>query len=82
MIVGFQHHFTPRDFFPAGFCGDVRPVKSTIVELPTDRIVFASDYPQEIRKPEAVKKCVDDIRAIGPEREAMLSGNAGLLLKI
>jgi len=68
-------------FDTAGFCGDVRSVKSTIVELPTDRIVFASDYPQEIRAPEAVKKFVDDIRAIGPEGEKMLGGNTGLLLK-
>lgn len=48
---------------------------------PTGRIVFASDCPQEICKPEAVKKFVDDIRAIGPEGEAMLSGNVGLLLE-
>ena len=67
-------------FDTAGFCGDVRSVRSSIVELPTDRIVFASDYPQEIRKPEAVKKFVDDIRAIGPEGEQMLSGNVNLLL--
>ncbi|MEL0114612.1 MAG: amidohydrolase family protein [Rickettsiales bacterium] len=68
-------------FDTAGFCGDVRSVRSTIVELPTDRIVFASDYPQEIRAPKAVKKFVDDIRALGPEGEKMLGGNTGLLLK-
>lgn len=77
----FDYYIRERLVFDtAGFCGDVRSVKSTIVELPTDRIVFASDYPQEIRKPEAVKKFVDDIRAIGAEGEAMLSGNVGLLL--
>jgi predicted TIM-barrel fold metal-dependent hydrolase len=78
----FDYYIRERLVFDtAGFCGDVRSVKSTIVELPTERIVFASDYPQEIRKPEAVKKFVDDIRAIGLEGEAMLSGNVGLLLK-
>ena len=67
-------------FDTAGVCGDVRSVKSSIVELPTERIVFASDYPQEIRKPEAVKKFVDDIREIGPEGAAILEGNVSLLL--
>ena len=67
-------------FDTAGFCGDARSVAASLVELPVGRIVFASDYPQEIRKPEAVKAFVDDIRALGAAGEAILGANNGLLL--
>jgi hypothetical protein len=43
--------------------------------------VFATDYPQEIRKRGAVRDFVDDLRALGADGERILSGNAGLLLK-
>ena len=77
----FDHYVRERlAFDTAGFCGDAASVRSAIVELPADRIVFGSDYPQEIREPGVVKEFVDDIRAIGPEGERMLSGNVGLLL--
>ena len=77
----FDHYVRKRLVFDtAGFCGDARSVRSAIFELPADRIVFGSDYPQEIREPGLVKKFVDDIRVIGPEGERMLSGNVGLLL--
>ena len=68
-------------FDSAGFCGDVRSVETTIVEIPTERIVFASDYPQEIRDPLLVKKFVDDIRNLGAKGNQILNGNNGLLLK-
>jgi predicted TIM-barrel fold metal-dependent hydrolase len=51
------------------------------VEIPAARIVFATDYPQEIRGREAVRDFVRDIRALGKDGEAILSGNVGLLLK-
>ncbi|MFT5489386.1 MAG: hypothetical protein ACI9JL_001173 [Paracoccaceae bacterium] len=56
-----------------------RLVKSIVVEALTERIVFASVCRQELHKPEGIKNFVDDIRAIGPEGEAMLSSNVGLL---
>ena len=68
-------------FDSAGFCGDVRSVETSIVEIPTERIVFASDYPQEIRDPLLVKKFVDDIRNLGAKGNQILNGNNGLLLK-
>jgi hypothetical protein len=43
--------------------------------------VFATDYPQEIRKREIVRDFVRDVRALGAEGEQILSGNVGLLLK-
>jgi hypothetical protein len=71
---------------PAGvlyrrFCRDVRSIRSTVVEIPTERIVFASDYLQETRNPGAATKWVGDIQAGGAEGQATLSGNVGLLLK-
>jgi hypothetical protein len=44
-------------------------------------MVFATDYPQEIRKREAVRDFVSDIRSLGTDGERILSGNVGLLLK-
>jgi predicted TIM-barrel fold metal-dependent hydrolase len=68
-------------FDTAGFCGALGSVKTALVELPASRIVFATDYPQEIRAPEAVREFVDGIRTLGEAGERILSGNVGLLLK-
>ena len=68
-------------FDTAGFCGAVRAVKIALLELPPSRIVFATDYPQEIRAPEAVREFVSELRALGSEGAQILSGNANLLLK-
>jgi hypothetical protein len=43
--------------------------------------VFATDYPQEIRKREIVRDFVKEIRALGADGERILSGNVGLLFK-
>jgi hypothetical protein len=68
-------------FDTAGFCGAIGAVKAALVEIPAARIVFATDYPQEIRAREAVRDFVKDLRALGPDGERILSGNVGLLLK-
>ncbi len=68
-------------FDTAGFAGAVSSVKTGLVEIPADRIVFATDYPQEIRAREAVRDFVRDLRALGKDGEAILSGNVGKLLK-
>jgi predicted TIM-barrel fold metal-dependent hydrolase len=68
-------------FDTAGFAGAIRSVKSSMVEIPASRIVFATDYPQEIRAREAVRDFVRDIRAMGKDGEAILSGNVDKLLK-
>ena len=59
----------------------ISSVKTGLVEIPADRIVFATDYPQEIRKREIVRDFVRDIRALGKDGETILSGNVGKLLK-
>jgi hypothetical protein len=77
-----DHYLNNRLIFDtAGFCGATSSVETSMVELDPARIVFASDYPQEIREPEAVKAFVDGIRGLGTDGEAILSGNVGLLLK-
>ena len=68
-------------FDTAGFAGAISSVKSSMVEIPASRIVFATDYPQEVRKREPVRDFVRDIRALGKDGEAILSGNVGKLLK-
>lgn len=73
-----QHNMV---FDTAGFCGAIGSVKTALVEIPASRIVFATDYPQEIRSREAVRDFVKDIRALGRDGEKILSGNVGLLLK-
>ncbi len=78
----FDHYLKNRLIFDtAGFCGATSSVETSIIELDPARIVFASDYPQEIREAEAVKEFVDGIRALGTDGEAILAGNVGLLLK-
>jgi predicted TIM-barrel fold metal-dependent hydrolase len=78
----FDHYLRNNMLFDtAGFAGAVSSVKTALVEIPADRIVFATDYPQEIRQREPVRDFVRDIRALGPQGEAILSGNTGKLLK-
>ena len=68
-------------FDTAGFAGAISSVKTALVEIPADRIVFATDYPQEIRQREPVRDFVRELRALGKDGEAILSGNVGKLLK-
>ena len=68
-------------FDTAGFCGAIGCIKTALVEIPAERLVFATDYPQEIRKREAVRNFVNDIRKLGYVGEKILSGNVDVLLK-
>jgi predicted TIM-barrel fold metal-dependent hydrolase len=68
-------------FDTAGFCGAIGSVKTALVEIPAERLVFATDYPQEIRGREVVRDFVADIRKLGPAGEKILSGNVDALLK-
>jgi predicted TIM-barrel fold metal-dependent hydrolase len=78
----FDHYIRNNLVFDtAGFAGGIGSVKAGLCEIPASRIVFATDYPQEIRKREAVRDYVQEIRALGPDGERILSGNVGLLLK-
>ena len=66
-------------FDTAGFCGAMDRSRPRWSRNPATRIVFATDYPQEIRAREAVQ---DSCAASASERmKRILSGNVGLLLK-
>ena len=78
----FDHYLRKRIVFDtAGFGGAPGALRTALVELPPERIVFATDYPQEIRSREAVRDFVNDVRGLGSAGERILSRNAGLLLK-
>ena len=68
-------------FDTAGFCGAIQAVKIALLELPASRIVFATDYPQEIRAREAVRDFVAQLRELGGPGAQILDGNTNLLLK-
>ncbi|MET0629359.1 MAG: hypothetical protein ABWY92_00740, partial [Xanthobacteraceae bacterium] len=68
-------------FDTAGFCGAMGAVKGALIEIPVSRIVFATDYPQEIRERGAVRDFVKELAALGKDGEAILSGNVGKLIK-
>lgn len=77
----FDHYINERLVFDtAGFCGAMSSLNASLVELPPSRIVFGSDYPQEIRAPEAVKDFVDGIRKLGGSGQSILADNVGHLL--
>jgi predicted TIM-barrel fold metal-dependent hydrolase len=78
----FDYYFRNNMVFDTGgFCGAIGCVKTALVEIPAERLVFATDYPQEIRGREVVRDFVNDIRKLGPAGEKILSGNVDLLLK-
>jgi predicted TIM-barrel fold metal-dependent hydrolase len=78
----FDHYIRHNLIFDtAGFAGGIGAIKAGLSEIPASRIVFATDYPQEIRKREAVRDFVHELRALGNDGERILSGNVNLLLK-
>jgi len=78
----FDHYLRQNMVFDtAGFCGAMGAIKGALIEIPASRMVFATDYPQEIRERAAVRDFVTELRALGKDGEAILSGNADKLLK-
>ena len=68
-------------FDSAGFCCAIGAVNAALTEIPASRIVFATDYPQEVRAREPVRDFVRELRALGKPGEQILSGNVNLLIK-
>ena len=68
-------------FDTAGFCGAIGSIKTALVEIPAERLVFATDYPQEIRGREVVRDFVNDMRKLGSVGDRILSGNGDVLLR-
>ena len=77
----FDYYLHKRLVFDtAGSGGDMGTVNTSLVELSPARIVFATDYPQEIRERDKVRQFVDSVRDLGTVGEGILSGNTGLLV--
>ena len=70
----FREYLGRVYFDTAGFYGNVGALKAALLEIPKKRIVFGTDYPQEIREPEQAKRMLSALRRIG----AAQNGN-GLL---
>ena len=54
-------------------------MKTALVELPARQVVFATDYPQEIRERSKVKAFVDGLKAMDAG-DTILNRNTGLLI--
>lgn len=77
-----DHYLKARMIFDsAGMCGEIKSVKASLVELNPRRVVFGTDYPQEIRTKEEIKRFVSDLRSLGADGQQILSGNSRELLK-
>src|SRR5262249_43506711 len=62
----FDHYLRNNFVFDtAGFCGAIGAVKGALIEIPASRIVFATDYPQEIRERTAARDFVNPLQALG-----------------
>ena len=67
-------------FDSGGFCGMIESVHTALVELSPTRLLFGTDYPQEIRTSGVTKTFIDGIRAL-PQGKLILEDNARALLK-
>ncbi len=77
----FMHYLTERLIFDiSGVTGEINALKSALLEIPSARIVFATDYPQEIKSADEVRVYLDQIRALGEDGENVLRGNDGRLM--
>jgi hypothetical protein len=68
-------------FDTAGFCGAMGAVKGALIEIPAVTHRVRHRLPQEIRERAAVRDFVKELRALGKDGEAILSGNVDKLLK-
>lgn len=59
----FDHYIARNLFFDTGgLFGSIKAIHAALTELPASRIVFGTDYPQEIRDPETMASFVKDIK--------------------
>lgn len=78
----FDHYLQKNFIFDTGgFCGEVGSVKTALVEIPASRLVFGTDYPQEIRTASVNANFIKEIAKLGADGEQILAGTAKTLLK-
>jgi predicted TIM-barrel fold metal-dependent hydrolase len=76
----FRYYLDNRLLFDTGgFFGDPNAVKCALVELKPDRLVFGTDYPQEIRDEKLIIHLREGIKALGltPAQAEGIFGNNG-----
>ena len=78
----FDHYLRTNFVFDTGgFCGEIGSVKTALVEIPASRLVFGTDYPQEIRTSAVTGHFIAELKKLGPDGQAILSDTAKVLLK-
>lgn len=59
----FDHYIAKNLFFDTGgLFGSIKAIKAALTEIPSNRIVFGTDYPQEIRDAATMEKFVREIK--------------------
>lgn len=71
--------YLDRLYFDLGGCfGNVNPVKCALVELKPESLLFGTDYPQEMRDGQSVRRFVEEIEKLSlprPQIEGILGEN-------
>jgi predicted TIM-barrel fold metal-dependent hydrolase len=64
-------------YFDLGGCfGNVNPVKCALVEIKPEKLLFGTDYPQEMRGGQSIKKFVEEIKKL-PLSQKQIEGILG-----
>ena len=61
----FRYYLGRIYFDTAGFYGSLGALRAALSEIPKKRIVFGTDYPQEIKKPEQAARMLAALKRIG-----------------
>jgi predicted TIM-barrel fold metal-dependent hydrolase len=76
----FDYYLRARLVFDTGgFCGAISSIEASLIEIPSSRIVFATDYPQEIRSREGVRDFVIGLQKLGAAGAQILANDHLLL---
>jgi predicted TIM-barrel fold metal-dependent hydrolase len=59
-----------------GCFGNINPVKCALVEIKPENLLLGTDYPQEMRDGQSIKKLVDEIRKL-PLSQEQVNGILG-----
>jgi predicted TIM-barrel fold metal-dependent hydrolase len=80
----FDYYFDRNMFFDTGgVYGSVKAIRAALTEIRAERIVFGTDYPQEIRDAETMARFTQHLRASGLPGavvEGILGGNGAHLI--
>ena len=80
----FDHYLRERLYFDTGgHFGEMTAVRAALLNIPPSRLLFGTDYPQEIRAQEDVKAFIENLKSLDlppAHIDAILGGNARKLL--